>query len=180
MKCKVAAANDVHNAYQYSPEKCSGTLGRKGMSQVSETTQDNNPTDQNGEPMPVVKGINTAKNPRTIVTMAQPIDTPVASLNTSVVLCPLIFLLLYDVPWNEKYLGPRIPTGVQLDCSWFQGRSREAHCSGGRRPVPANATVRAKSRSQFLGFMTVLRALSAYEGGTFLGSTTSITRTFAP
>jgi hypothetical protein len=41
--------------------------------------------------MPVANGINTAKNPSTIITMAHPMDIPVASLKTSVVLCPFMF-----------------------------------------------------------------------------------------
>jgi hypothetical protein len=49
MEYKIETANDVGNPYQHSPEKGSGSLGSEGISQVGETTEDDNPTDQNGD-----------------------------------------------------------------------------------------------------------------------------------
>jgi hypothetical protein len=49
MEYQIETANDVDNPYQNSPEKGSNTLGSEGISQVGETTEDDNPTDQNGD-----------------------------------------------------------------------------------------------------------------------------------
>src|ERR1700720_1069551 len=49
MECEVATADDVDETNQQSPEKCSGALGRKSVSYVCDTAENDNPADKNGD-----------------------------------------------------------------------------------------------------------------------------------
>lgn len=55
----IPPSGDVDGPYQLSAEKCSAVLSSEGVSQVRKTTEDDDPTDQNGDANTVATGRNT-------------------------------------------------------------------------------------------------------------------------
>ncbi len=56
MEYQIKTASNVDYPYQHSPEKGAGTFSSKGISHIGETTEDDDPTDQNGDANPGGKG----------------------------------------------------------------------------------------------------------------------------
>jgi hypothetical protein len=69
--------------------------------------------------MPVAKGRTIARNPRMIITTDHPMDIPVTSLNTLVVLCSMM-ILLFSATWDVRCMRFRFLQRNKLERLGFQ------------------------------------------------------------